>query len=137
MNAFAPTAVDADFSRDAKLTGAAAVATHFGVHAAVAQLRLGPQAFPHAPQFSASAVGLTHFRLQSTCGGVHVRVTHWLPLQTFPRPQSASPQHAKHPDPAQHVVPAPQEALNAQVPALHVSVVQGLPSLHWDVLQHC
>jgi hypothetical protein len=64
-------------------------------------------------------------------------LTHWLPLHTLPGGQSESPQHAKHPEPAQQVVPLVHDALNEQIPALHVSVVQGFPSLHWEPLQHC
>jgi hypothetical protein len=114
------------------------MATHFGVHAEAAQARPGPQLLSQPPQFLASFVGLTHFRLQAICGAWQTRFRHWPPVQTLPPVQSASPQHSKQPVPAQHLVPATLAQLlpDEQEPLLHTSAVQELPSLHWLASQH-
>ena len=105
--------------------------THWGVQAEAAQLRPLPQCWSQLAQLLASVVGLTHLLLQTICGGGHVKSTHWLALQILPVRQSASPQQAKQPVPAQHFKPPPTHpAPEVQRPLLQVSVVQESPSLH-------
>jgi hypothetical protein len=112
--------------------------THLGVQADDEQVRPLPQCWSQLEQLFASVAGLTHWLLQTICDGGQVRVTHWLPLQILPGRQSASPQQAKQPVPAQQVRAPPAHGKpELQTPLLQVSVVQELPSLHCPSEQHC